>query len=698
MRSWCPAAMRCGCAWPWPRKACRSAARSATSCSTGPTRSRPATFWATSTCGVRSRASSPAPSARCAASVRRGSIIVVPERSLFGREEVKPTASIVLALRGAAAARQAPGRRHPPSGGGRGAGPRRRSRHPGRRCRQPAGRADRGRCRPARSPAMRKTIARPRGPPARPRSCSCSSVGRAGKVDAAVSADLDFDEVATTAELYDPQSQVARSTQTTEEASDQKESQPADAVSAANNLPTERAASGGPAAASSEQDQARPRRPSTTRSRARSATRPSAGPSLRKLSIAVQVDGIYRDAARRHAGLRAARRRRAGAAGGAGAQRGRHRREPRRRGRGGQPAVRRWRPAAEPSRRAWLAGPAARCAIGFGRSRRARPADPGRAVLRRSPGRQAPAGRRQPPARQRRPRPRSCSVRTASRCWCTVLPAPPSASIAPAIRSWCASRSRSTHRPRATGRAAWPWSRPCASELVDSEECPRPGARLTAWVRWRKAIDDNPDDAVRVVRGWLHGRLGGAMSDRASYERLSGAEKASIMMLALSEADAARLFGLLDHQEVMEISQTMAVLGRVEAGMVEQLLDEFNERLSSNGGVVGRVRCDREAAAAGPRPRSRRSDHAGDPRPGGPDRLGQAGPCQRGGARLLPEERIPADRGRRAVADRAGACRPRPDQPARRFRDRGGDADAADGGGPDARSWPTSSGPCAPSS
>ena len=70
-------------------------------------------------------------------------------------------------------------------------------------------------------------------------------------------------------------------------------------------------------------------------------------------------------------------------------------------------------------------------------------------------------------------------------------------------------------------------------------------------------------------------------------ERLSGAEKASIMMLALSEADVARLLGLLDHQEVMEISQAMAVIGRVEARVVEELLHEFNDRLARNGGVVG---------------------------------------------------------------------------------------------------------------
>ncbi|MFO1048934.1 MAG: flagellar motor switch protein FliG [Geminicoccaceae bacterium] len=77
------------------------------------------------------------------------------------------------------------------------------------------------------------------------------------------------------------------------------------------------------------------------------------------------------------------------------------------------------------------------------------------------------------------------------------------------------------------------------------------------------------------------------MSVIESLERLTGTEKASIMMLALSEADVTRLFGLLDHHEVMEISQTMAVIGRVEAGVVEELLREFSDRLLRNGGVVG---------------------------------------------------------------------------------------------------------------
>ena len=118
------------------------------------------------------------------------------------------------------------------------------------------------------------------------------SVGIA-KVDAAVSADLDFDELATTAETYDPQSQVVRSTQTTEEVTDQQETQPTDQVGAAGNLPTERAAAPAGAPGSSEKGNKTEETINYEISRTvRNQTK--RGASLRRLSIAVQVDGSYR--------------------------------------------------------------------------------------------------------------------------------------------------------------------------------------------------------------------------------------------------------------------------------------------------------------------------------------------------------------------------------------------------------------------
>src|ERR671912_2843407 len=71
------------------------------------------------------------------------------------------------------------------------------------------------------------------------------------------------------------------------------------------------------------------------------------------------------------------------------------------------------------------------------------------------------------------------------------------------------------------------------------------------------------------------------------FETLTGAEKAAILMLALGEEQAAPVFAKLELDEVIEISQTMSLLGRVDAEIVERLLRDFGDRLSSPGGVVG---------------------------------------------------------------------------------------------------------------
>lgn len=72
-----------------------------------------------------------------------------------------------------------------------------------------------------------------------------------------------------------------------------------------------------------------------------------------------------------------------------------------------------------------------------------------------------------------------------------------------------------------------------------------------------------------------------------SIDSLTGPEKAGVLMLSLSEEQATKMFSMLDIEEVKEVSQTMSLLGRVENTVVEALLREFTEKLSSGGGVVG---------------------------------------------------------------------------------------------------------------
>lgn len=78
-----------------------------------------------------------------------------------------------------------------------------------------------------------------------------------------------------------------------------------------------------------------------------------------------------------------------------------------------------------------------------------------------------------------------------------------------------------------------------------------------------------------------------AMRVREDYRGLTGPEKAAILMLALGEEIASKLFSLMGDDEIKELSQTMANLGSVSSNLVERLFVEFAEQISSTGSLVG---------------------------------------------------------------------------------------------------------------
>jgi len=78
-----------------------------------------------------------------------------------------------------------------------------------------------------------------------------------------------------------------------------------------------------------------------------------------------------------------------------------------------------------------------------------------------------------------------------------------------------------------------------------------------------------------------------AGQSRDDYRTLSGSEKAAIFMLSLGEEHSARLFALMDEEEIKELSQTMANLGTISSGMVEKLFVEFADQISATGSLVG---------------------------------------------------------------------------------------------------------------
>ncbi|MAQ71483.1 MAG: flagellar motor switch protein FliG [Alphaproteobacteria bacterium] len=74
---------------------------------------------------------------------------------------------------------------------------------------------------------------------------------------------------------------------------------------------------------------------------------------------------------------------------------------------------------------------------------------------------------------------------------------------------------------------------------------------------------------------------------REDYRTLSGTEKAAIFLLSLGEENTAKVMEHMDDEEIMELSQTMANLGRVSANVVERLFIDFAEQMSSTSSLVG---------------------------------------------------------------------------------------------------------------
>lgn len=77
---------------------------------------------------------------------------------------------------------------------------------------------------------------------------------------------------------------------------------------------------------------------------------------------------------------------------------------------------------------------------------------------------------------------------------------------------------------------------------------------------------------------------GKAKSDPA---KLTGGEKAAVLLLALGEEHGAHLWEMFDDEEIRDLSAIMSNLGTIEADLVEKLLLEFVSNMSSTGALVG---------------------------------------------------------------------------------------------------------------
>lgn len=217
--------------------------------------------------------------------------LVLPERELFSRDKREPSASIVLKVRSSLATQQVKAIQQLVASAVEGLTPGHVSIVDERGTLLASGMGDDGQS------MISATIEEQRaGYETRLRTHVEDIVGRVVGMDKArveVTAQMDYNRVTQTSDTYDPNGQVVRSTQTVEDSSNNTDGKQTQAVSVGNNLPNANPAGGDSATTSSQQANRNEETVNYEISRTTKTEVLEPG-RVKRLSVAVLVDGIYK--------------------------------------------------------------------------------------------------------------------------------------------------------------------------------------------------------------------------------------------------------------------------------------------------------------------------------------------------------------------------------------------------------------------
>jgi flagellar motor switch protein FliG len=100
--------------------------------------------------------------------------------------------------------------------------------------------------------------------------------------------------------------------------------------------------------------------------------------------------------------------------------------------------------------------------------------------------------------------------------------------------------------------------------------------------------DKNENDAAaREINNALASLVNRPGAGTPAKRQLKGPERAAVLMLALGEQYGAKIWSMLDDDELRQISVVMSNIGTINADLVENLLIEFVSRISASGAVMG---------------------------------------------------------------------------------------------------------------
>jgi flagellar motor switch protein FliG len=72
-------------------------------------------------------------------------------------------------------------------------------------------------------------------------------------------------------------------------------------------------------------------------------------------------------------------------------------------------------------------------------------------------------------------------------------------------------------------------------------------------------------------------------------KKISGTDKVAILLMAIERDVSVKMFGMMDEDEIKEISKSMVSLGSVESEVVEKVMEEFNVLMTGSNAVEGNL-------------------------------------------------------------------------------------------------------------
>ena len=103
----------------------------------------------------------------------------------------------------------------------------------------------------------------------------------------------------------------------------------------------------------------------------------------------------------------------------------------------------------------------------------------------------------------------------------------------------------------------------------------------------QRLISEKENESLTVLRSWLCQEEEKEPQENMIYEKLTGTQKAAVLMMSMGDELAKTLFAKMEDDEIKCISLSMADLGIVDKAVVERVLNEFVVRMTETSDIKG---------------------------------------------------------------------------------------------------------------